>query len=170
MNFSFEITSIYQFDLNIHKDMALAAIKVLERQSWWLGERMIPLALFSRDVDKDSLSALAAGLKASRVDPAMKQPQEPRKPEFPILKKTKMPKDFVGPQSWTLFDLVEDDVKWLRLLPNEWASDPAFLASKEIVSSFHGVNDIADYFKVRNCIHLYVSLSLFLLSSSSRPT
>ena len=57
MNFSFEITSIYQFDLNIHKDMALAAIKVLERQCWWLGERMIPLALLSRDVDEDSLSA-----------------------------------------------------------------------------------------------------------------
>ena len=80
---------------------------------------MIPLALFSRDVDEDSLSALAAALESSRVDPAMKQPQEPGKPEFPILKKTKMLKDFFGPQSWTLFDLVEDEAKWLRLLPNE---------------------------------------------------
>ena len=58
-------------------------------------------------------------LESSWVDPAMKQPQEPGKPEFPILKKTKMLKDFFGPQSWTLFDLVEDEAKWLRLLPNE---------------------------------------------------
>ena len=95
-----------------------------------------------------STKTLAAGLESSWVDPAMKQPQEPGKPEFPILKKTKMLKDFFGPQSWTLFDLVEDDVKWLRLLPNEWASDPAFLATKEIVSGFHGVNDIAERLQI----------------------
>ena len=86
-----------------------------------------------------------------------------------------MLKDFVGPQSWTLFDLVEDEAKWLRLPPNEWASEPAFLATREIVFGFHGVNDIAergcrtaDYFKVRNCLHLYVCISLSL--SLSPPT
>ena len=58
---------------------------------------MIPIALFSRAVDEDSLSALAAALESTRVDPAEKQPEEPGKPEFLTLKKLKELKDFVGP-------------------------------------------------------------------------
>ena len=77
--------------------MAAAAIEVLARQCWWLGERLIPIALFSRAVDEDSLSALAAALESTRVDPAEKQPEEPGKPEFLTLKKLKELKDFVGP-------------------------------------------------------------------------
>ena len=77
------------------------------------------------------------------------------------MKKSKELKDFVGPQSWTLFNLVDDEAKWLRLPPSEWASDPAFNSTRMIVSGLHGVNDIAeggcrtaDYYKVRLSIHL----------------
>ena len=163
-----KLENLLNVTFRINKDMAAAAIEVLARQCWWLGERMIPLALFAQDVDEDSRSALAAALESTRVDPAQRQPEEPGKPEFPTLKKSKELKDFVGPQSWTLFNLVDDEAKWLRIPPSEWASDPAFNSTRMIVSGLHGVNDIAeggcrtaDYYKVRLSIHL-PSLSLSL--------
>ena len=105
---------------------------------------MIPLALFSRSADEDSLSALAAALESSRVSAEERQPAEPGKPDFPVLKKTKVLKDFVGPLSWVLFDHLGDEAKWLIKPPSEWDSDPAFNSSKKIVDALHGVNDAAE--------------------------
>ena len=102
---------------------------------------MIPLALFSRAADEDSLSGLAAAMLVAREEEAQ---LEPGKPVFPELRKGMALKDFVGPSSWVFFDRIGDDGAWLKKNPWEWPSDPAFIATSKIVHALHGVNDIAE--------------------------
>ena len=71
---------------------------------------MILLTLFSQFLDEDGLSALATALETFRGSPDQ-QPDEPGNPKFPVLKKSKELKDFVGHQSWALFNLVKNDAK-----------------------------------------------------------
>ena len=130
------------YSIRIHKHVSSECITVMERQCWWENERNVPLALFSTSVDEDSLSALAARMKVVEVVP--RQHIEPGKPDFPRLRKNQALKDFVGPQSWVLFDQIGDKGEWLVKHPSEWSSDPSFLASKKIVDALPGVNDTAE--------------------------
>ena len=141
--------------------MANAALEVIARQSWWLSQRSIPLALFSRSADDDALSELAAAMVMAKPNgdaPAV----EPGKPAFPSLKKGLALKDFVGAESWVFFDRLGDKGEWLIKEPSEWAADPAYIASENIARALHGVSDIAergvrmaDFYKV-NSIHFVV--------------
>ena len=123
--------------------IANAALEVLKRQCWWLSERMVPLALFSRSADEDTLAALAAAMMAAMPDEDT-PPVEPGKPSFPVLKKEMQLKDFVGDQSWVFFNRIGDKGDWLVKAPSDWPSDPTFVSTKEIVDALHGVNDIAE--------------------------
>ena len=140
------LQSCLNFDIYLirfDKDIADAGLTVLERQSWWLGERLIPLALFSREADDDTLAALAAAItvEMGREDPAA---VEPGKPDFLTLKKTTKLHHLVGPQSLVFFDRIGKSTEWLLQKPSDWEKDEAFLAFKKIVNAMHGVNDSAE--------------------------
>ena len=143
---------------------------MLERQSWWLGERLIPLALFSREADDDTLAALAAAItvEMGREDRAA---VEPGKPDFPTLKKTTKLHHLVGPQSLVFFDRIGKSTEWLLQNPSDWEKDEAFLAFKKIVNAMHGVNDsaergcrTAELFKVRTDFFFFFKISLVFLN------
>ena len=116
---------------------------VLQRQSWWLGERLIPLALFSREADDDTLSALAKAMVVEKERPD-RSAVEPGKPDFPLMRKEMDLEDYVGPQSWILFDRLNESTLWLSKEPKTWEEDESFLAIRKIVDAMHGVNDSAE--------------------------
>ena len=98
--------------------------EVIGRHCWWLSDRSIPLALFSRAATDDDLSALAAAMLVAKET---KEPVEPRKPDFPQLKANKKLHKFIGPESWILFDHLGELMDWLLKPPSEWDSDESFL-------------------------------------------
>ena len=137
-------------NIRINAKIADACLAVLERQSWWLGERLIVLSLFSKLVSDDEKSAVAAALLREKPE----TPIEPGKPDFPLLRTDFTFKDFVGPQSWVFFHHLEEIDKeketkkystaWLTAPPQDWPEDGAFRSIKEIVDALHGVNDCAE--------------------------
>ena len=127
----------------------------MERQCWSLQQRHIVFFLFSSFLSDDEKAAVAAALCGQPNEEI-----EPGKPEDPLLTPGKSLKDFVGPQSWHLFNIFGKLTSWLHDDPKLWASDPDFQAIQTLVDALLGVNDVAE----RGCrrAELYKVLHLFL--------
>ena len=104
---------------------------------------MIPLVLFSREADDDTLASVAVAMvqvKEQFGEVAV----EPGKPDFPHLSKKSKLAGFVGQGSWIFFDRIKESTSWLLKSPSEWDQDSSFLALRKIVDAMHGVNDSAE--------------------------
>ena len=80
---------------------------------------------------------------------------EPVLPSAPDLRGKRL-RDFIGPQSWFVFQLIGIDSDWLRQDPKTWPEDPRFVATNAIVQGMPATNDssergcrLAEDFKVR---------------------
>ena len=120
-------------------------------QSTVLEDRQVSLALFSDLVDTDEKSRMASHLLAQD-----KPELEPIPPQMPDLTQTRL-HEFIGPQSWYLFQLIGHGIDWLKDDPSTWEDDAQYAATKAVVRAMPGVNDfseracrLAEDFKVKN--------------------
>ena len=128
-----------------------------------LQDRQMSLPLFSDLVDNDVKARLAARLHGTE-----RPPLEVVLPTPPDLSGRCL-SDFVGPQTWYLFDLIEGGSDWLFLDPAMWNDNPQYIAMKEVVRGFPGVNDfsergcrLAEDFKVIIMVHCQHYFGRFL--------
>ena len=75
---------------------------------------------------------------------AIEQPAlEPILPSAPDLRGRQL-RDFVGPQSWFLFQLIGINPDWLRSDPKTWPEDPRFVATNAVVRAMPATNDSSE--------------------------
>ena len=146
----------------IEPEIAAAVAKKLKGQSYLLMERQLPVVLVSDLVDADELSAIAARLLATE-----KKEFDLSMPSFPDMRGTRL-RDYVGPESWFIFELLKIEPDWLGLPPSSWPENPNFAKFKAIVRGMPGVNDfsergcrLAEDFKVGHLSFRKKSLRLF---------
>ena len=53
-------------------------------------------------------------------------------------------RDFVGPQSWFLFRLIDFGNKWLSADPATWGTLPEYVSMRTVVRAMPGVNDMSE--------------------------
>ena len=114
----------------------------LEKHLSYLSERLVSLSIFSSEVTLNEKMAMKrALLKHLRKFDAKRMPQvNPYSNNY----KTKTLKDFVGPDSWRVFNLLDMDTSFLAEHPQDWDEDPSYMSAKAIVENLPVVNDAAE--------------------------
>ena len=120
--------------------MLNAYLKKLDCHLWYLSERLAVLSLFARCIPKNDKKAVAKALvkyrKSKKSELSMQQ--------MPVLKtKTKLA-DLTGPDSWTLFDLLNADWSFLKVDPSQWNLNASYKKVETQVQSLSVVNDAAE--------------------------
>ncbi|KAF0297758.1 hypothetical protein FJT64_004801 [Amphibalanus amphitrite] len=116
----------------VDRDVADTALKVLRRHGWNLTQELVVFSLFSDKVDVDEKSRLAARLQTFRVPDDF----ELGVPDFPDVDEGTELVDLLGPNSWTLFMLLETGTSWLQSGPETWSEDLVHY----VISSFRSWN------------------------------
>ena len=126
------------FYFRIDQEISDAILLKLPLQCVSLQDRQVSLAFFSDLVEDDEKAAMAARL-LSIPKPTL----EPTEIPPPNLKKIRL-RDFVGPQSWFLFQLMGFGHEWLAKAPSLWKDDPEFAKMNATVRAMPGVNDFSE--------------------------
>ncbi|KAF0297757.1 hypothetical protein FJT64_004800 [Amphibalanus amphitrite] len=121
----------------VDRDVADTALKVLRRHGWYLTQELVVFSLFSDKVDVDEKSRLAARLQTFRVP-------ELGVPDFPDVDEGTELVDLLGPNSWTLFMLLETGTSWLQSGPETWSEDPDYQETAAFVTKVKVTNDVAE--------------------------
>ena len=124
---------------------------------WYLSERLVPLCLFSDNTLTSEKKVVLKAVLNSSKKPAS---NEMCMPEFRTECSTTIQlKDFVGPDSWTFFELLSlnhtdsdqpssssssSPLSFLSEHPSSWSTSPSYIKMKEIVESLPVVNDAAE--------------------------
>ena len=103
-----------------------------------LEDRQVSLAFFSDLVDVDEKAGMAARLLS--IDPPELEPVPSAAPD---LAQTRL-REFIGPQSWFLFQLTRRGSDWLKKDPATWEEDEQYVALKAVVRGMPGVNDFSE--------------------------
>ena len=121
----------------------------------------MPLAFFSDLVDDDDKAGMAVDLLRT-PKPAL-EPVPSSKPDL----SGKRLRDFIGPQSWFLFQLLGLGEDWLSTDPATWNDHPQYCAMKVVIRGLPGVNDmsergcrLAEDFKV---YYYYLEIKIFFI-------
>ena len=117
-------------DLNLYKSLqkfkkynpkvSAATTKVLRRHPWYITSELISLALFDERLPEDQRTALALKIGA-----------------LPDL-----PRDFVGPRTVLLFDLIEIPRSFLLL--DDWQQQPEYTLARDTLKNLSTTNDSAE--------------------------
>lgn len=123
-------------------DQAVADVVIdkLCNHGWYLSEEVVPFAMFSRKLTDSLKEEMATKLLATAV------PQNFRlgKPLFHKISRNTTLKDLIGPESHTIFHLLDVGTDWLAKPINQWSSDPGFLVAEQFVRTVKVVNDAAE--------------------------
>src|SRR5260221_307779 len=108
----------------------------------------VPLALWSSKVPDDSQQELADRLLAVRPDATLTKPQNRYgtcfgKPKFPSFKPPLSSKlaDFVGCDSWHIFELLQLNSGFLAEAVTDWPHSDAYKSSLSNLNALNVVND-----------------------------
>ena len=105
----------------------------------------MPFAFWSSLVTEDEKSRMASRMLAVRPSFGGPPPPVPLgRPPFPDIIEGGSLADYIEPESWLLFDLLEADVDWLTQPPTAWDGNPGFDAIRDVVHNICGVNDPAE--------------------------
>ena len=120
-----------------------ASYNKMKQHLWYLSERLVPLAFFSKRVDDKNKSEMSKEiLRYEGVQPIgtrdMHIPQDGVK--FTSMKM----KQFIGSDSWTFFDLIGIVPSFLKLPVSKWHDDDSYQQIKEYVLCLNVVNDCAE--------------------------
>ena len=111
----------------VDPDISAAVTRKFPLQCTYLEDRQVPLAFFSDLVDDDAKSAMAVDLLRT-PKPAF----EPMLSSKPDLSRKRL-RDFIGPQSWFLFQLIGAGEDWLSTDPATWNDHPQYCAMSTVV-------------------------------------
>ena len=122
-------------------EMITAAYSKLTNHLWYLSERLVPFSMFSHRVSDTEKSAMAKVLlKCNREN----KPNSQQMPITDTFGKKKL-RHFIGPDSWTFFDLFcGSQPEFLAKPVKQWRSDESYITLMEVVSPTKVVNDCAE--------------------------
>ena len=112
----------------------------LENHLWYLSERLVPLAIFSDYVlpaDKKKMKEALLKYQGPAENTVQEMPH-PNKLE------TKFLENFIGNDSWTLFNHLGIDSSFIHLSVSDWNTSSSYLHGKKIISNLPVVNDAAE--------------------------
>ena len=121
-------------------EMASAARSKLEKHLSYLSERLVPLALFSGHVSTLEKNAIRKAMLKYEGVPEGTLQQVPYTTSF----SGKSLRDFVGKDSWALFDLLSIERENFQFSVEEWESMERFKELSFLVSNLPVVNDAAE--------------------------
>jgi hypothetical protein len=130
----------------VDNDISDAVVKSVHRQMFYLAEETVMFALCDDNTSfvekKEIVEAL---LESDRPQTFL-----PMKPMFKIDKLLGKShdephlRDFVGPRSWLIFDLLNVDVQWMESSPEDWINYPEYVRFCSLVNGIICVNDVAE--------------------------
>uniref|UniRef100_UPI00358E4C15 uncharacterized protein n=1 Tax=Myxine glutinosa TaxID=7769 RepID=UPI00358E4C15 len=111
----------------------------LQNHLWYLSERLVSLALFSDRTSSDKQTMRRAMLRYHGTAHNMIQ-------EMPASQQlgSKALKDFVGYDSWSMFELLGIDSSFVKLPVAQWPTSDSYRHGKEVVANLPVVNDAAE--------------------------
>lgn len=123
-----------------YTDIANAALKTLQRHTWYLSQEMVVFSLFSSKLPSEDKMKMVENLMSFSTENELLlgKPQLPR-----ITEKTTLP-DLVGENSWFLFQVIRAGIAWLANSPELWETDPDFNKFRNFVLHLKVVNDLAE--------------------------
>ena len=134
----------------VDPDISKRAFKAFNRHKWYLTPEMIPLSLFSDDVNNAQKRAIADALTAVKPSNVVTAPKSRfgtgfGKPLFPeeICPTTELA-DLVTEDSWFLFHVLDLNPNFLSLNVNDWPTSQSFRTSSNNVGALNVVNDSAE--------------------------
>ena len=116
-----------------------ASLEKLKHHLWYLSERLIPLSLFSSRVEDQQKSELAKEILDYKGEAPSKTQDMPICQKFSSMKL----KQFVGSDSWTLFNLIGVDPDFLHVPVSEWPTNENYKKVFDFVKNC-SVNDSAE--------------------------
>ena len=134
-----DMTDYSRYDDEVSREVQQSIL----RHTWYLTEELIVLSLFDRDLDFNCRSDIATAL-LSYAKPPFMLPGKPIFPDENLLSTNPNLRDFIGPRSWLLFDLLQPDPQWLYSPAEEWELDEEFQIIDKIVMDMPVVNDTAE--------------------------
>ena len=143
-------------DLNMLKLFENASVEVDEKQMqeminlskqklmsylWYLSERLVPFAFFSSRVFRKAKAEMAKEIMKYKTNAQIHYTQD-----IPITNnfRSKYLKNFIGPDSWTFFELFNVEPTFLYKPVNQWSADDNFKMLSPIVRALKVVNDSAE--------------------------
>ena len=115
------------------------ATQKLQNHLWYLSERLVQMVLFSEHVNAaEKQSIRRAMLKCKEGVCSQKQ-------QMPFSKNIigKSLKDYIGPDSWTFFNL-HIEYSFFKLPVSKWSTSTSFACSKQAVANLPVVNGAAE--------------------------
>ena len=121
-------------------EIADAVIKVFNRHTWYLTEELVSFALSSKRISDESKRDLADKMLL------FERPGEyrPGKPSLPKVTEESELVDFIGSNSWLVFDILGLQGDWLVKPVTEWEESPDYLTLKTYIENLKVVNDTAE--------------------------
>ena len=120
--------------------LVVRAREIFENHLWYLSERLIPFSLFSDNLDVAEKQQLRKTMmKFENSLPFAKQ-------EMPFSSNLgrKTLKDFVGQDSWAIFQLLDSDSSFLKQPATKWETLESYQHAKKAISNLPVVNDAAE--------------------------
>ena len=143
----FEQMQKYRKMGNIRAKIARTCMVSMARHTWYLDPSLVVMSLVDDNLPDSDKQAMAK--KLSKID----RPEvfEKGKPKLGLLKinSRKVPSmaSLIKPKSWLMFsllDMTDDDVNWLKKDVSDWPEDQGFVKFKEFVNGLTVVNDPAE--------------------------
>ena len=116
------------------------ASEKLQNHPWYLSERLVPAALFSDHVSSFDKKGIKKAMLKCKDKIASQKQLMPFLDDFT----EKSICDFVGPDTWTFFNLLQMDAGFLRLPVTQWSTSLIFSQAKLTVENLPVVNDAAE--------------------------
>ncbi|XP_065654686.1 uncharacterized protein LOC136081307 [Hydra vulgaris] len=127
---------------------AEAVLKSLKKHNWYLNERFVVMCLADKCLPVDQLQKIALKL-AQTAKPTSYKMGKLNSEIFTDNEKkiTKNIEDFIGPESWFLFDLLKmtlHETEWLKTSSSNWEKFSGYIRFKNYVTGLLVVNDCAE--------------------------
>jgi len=117
-----------------------SALNKMQDHTWYLSERLVGLAFFDTSVDYSTKEAMRLALLKYKRKPYRKSQQMPQCSSF----LNKHLKDFVGPDTYRLFDLLHFNEELIKKPVSNWLASPDYQHIVTVVENLSVVNDCAE--------------------------
>ena len=106
----------------------------------YLSERLVPFALFSDHVPSSEKKKMRSKILKNQRPVKTKIQEMPYSDKF----SNKFLYDFIGHDSWTMFQLLGIDSSFVKCSVEEWEESNNYIYGKMVLSNLHVVNDAAE--------------------------
>ena len=119
-----------------------AALQKMRNHTWYLSERLMGLSLFSKTLDISVKELVSCAILKYRSS-SYQNIKEQLKPEC-ISFSNRQLKDFVGAETYHLFDLLKINTSFLNTPVSTWHSDQNYQCALKCVENLSVVNDCSE--------------------------